>query len=284
MTATRFSDLTDENDLTKAYRKWVRLVHPDTVTAQRRATATQAMAKLADLYNNQGSRSNLFASGDIAELYHGDGNTLIKVPRNPADNDLMITEAEALHQLHHKGDPRFRAYAPRLVDSFVHEDNERIRRNVNVIKRQRGMRSVHELKPDLVTGIWIWRRLLTAIGWAHRAGVVHGAVIESHVLIHLHDRGLVLVDWCYAGHRPQAIVKAAKPAYPPEVLKDKSASAATDIYMATGLMTRLLGAQMPQALRNFATGCSYDSPRMRPQDAWELLAEFDEIIPQRHRN
>jgi hypothetical protein len=61
-------------------------------------------------------------------------------------------------------------------------------------------------------------------------------------------------------------------------LKEKTATPATDIFMATGLMTRLIGPDMPKPLRRFADGCCYDAPRMRPQDAWRLLAELDEIL------
>ena len=69
-------------------------------------------------------------------------------------------------------------------------------------------------------------------------------------------------------------------AYPPEVRRDKEASPATDIYMATGLMTRVVGDRMPKAMKRFAAGCLFDAPRMRPQDAWALLEEFDELLHQ----
>jgi hypothetical protein len=48
--------------------------------------------------------------------------------------------------------------------------------------------------------------------------------------------------------------------------------------MATGLMTRLVGNGLPKAMKRFADGCRYDAPRMRPQDAWALLGEFDELL------
>jgi hypothetical protein len=57
----------------------------------------------------------------------------------------------------------------------------------------------------------------------------------------------------------------------------RPATAATDIFMATGLMLRLI-ADPPEALRRFARGCRFDRPRMRPQDAWRLLEEFDELL------
>jgi hypothetical protein len=275
MAATRFSDLPQQGEPRTAYRKWVKVVHPDAVGAPRRATATLACARLSDLYRSH--RDTHFSSGDIADLFTGGGGVLLKVPRDPADNGLMETEAEALRKLRQSGDSRFRAYAPRLVDSFIHADSGK---RVNVLVRQTGTKPLAQLRPDLETGIWIWRRLLAALGWAHRAGVVHGAVLDRHLLIHQRDRGLVLVDWCYAGHRPKAIVKAEESAYPPEVLTDKTASPATDIYMATGVMTRVLGERLPRPLSDFAAACRFHQPR----DAWQLLAELDELIPQRYRN
>ncbi|WP_430779986.1 molecular chaperone DnaJ [Actinoplanes sp. G11-F43] len=276
----------------RAFKKWAKLVHPDTVGVARQATATDAFAKLAHLYKRaerapvlHGRRrtyrmDHLQASGDLAELYV-DGSVLIKVPRSAVDNDLMETEAATLRRLWSEGDPKFRAYAPRLIESFICEDGQRHRRRVNVMEYQAEMITLAEVglkERDPRDVAWMWRRLLTALGWAHRAGVTHGAILPEHVLIHPEQHGLVLVDWCYAGHRPAAIVKARLSDYPPEVLNDRLAGPATDIYMATGLMTRLIGPRMPAPLRRFAAGCMYDAPRMRPQDAWALLGEFDELI------
>ncbi|GLY06025.1 MULTISPECIES: hypothetical protein [Actinoplanes] len=305
-TANSFDDLTNDASSRQAYRRWARIVHPDAVSAAQRVTATDAFAKLSILYEKRAEPPNaahqrapdpviatrhgtyhlgrLFATGDVAEL-HASGDALLKIPRDPADNDLMEAEADALRRLWNTGDPRFRPYVPRLIESFVHEDGQRRRRIVNVLERRRGMVSLPPAgQADLGTVLWVWRRLLTVLGWAHRAGVVHGAVLESHILIDPARRGLVLVDWCYAGDRPRAIVKAREAAYPPEVLHDRIAGPATDIFMAAGLMTRLMGPSAPVALRRFADGCRYAAPRMRPQDAWALLAELDELIPQRYRN
>ncbi|MGX6605482.1 molecular chaperone DnaJ [Micromonosporaceae bacterium Da 78-11] len=274
-----------------AYREWVKVVHPDAVGAARNAAANRAFAKLSGLFQERDGRvlrtpkgsyriGAVIAKGDIADLSAVDGDVaLLKAPRSPGDNDLMAAEAAALQRLWTDGDPKYRPYAPRLIESFVHEDADRKRRTVNVIERQRGfvpLSRVHHLDPR--DAAWMWRRLLVGLGWAHRAGVVHGAVLAEHTLIHPAEHGLVLVDWCYSGTRPTAIVAAQRDAYPPEVLRDKSATSATDIYMATGLMQRLIGAGMPKALRRFADGCRYDAPRMRPQDAWALLGELDDLL------
>lgn len=260
-----------------AYRKWAKLVHPDAVTETDKPAATEAFAKLAELYANQ---SAVLHSGDIADLSDwGDGAALLKVPRSPGDNDLMAAEADALRRLRRDGDPKYRPYAPRLVESFIHEDAHRVRRTVNVIERLPGFVPVAAIDREIDPrdAAWIWRRLLTGLGWAHRAGVVHGAILPEHVLIHPGEHGVALVDWCYSGTRPVAVVKRWADAYPPEVRRGE-AGPATDIYMATGLIKRLVGGRMPAALRRFADGCRFDAPRMRPQDAWLLLGELDELL------
>ncbi|WP_250033365.1 molecular chaperone DnaJ [Paractinoplanes maris] len=245
------------------------------MTDAQSATANRAFAQLSKLYEQ---RSRRVAVGDIADLV-ADPKGLLKIPRSPADSDLMEAEAVALKALRDKGDPKYRAYAPRLIDSYLHEDGERKRRRVNVLERLDGFvpLSVIGARRDPRDVAWMWRRLLVGLGWAHRAGVVHGAVLEEHVLIHPEQHGVALVDWCYSATRVKAVVAKRRDAYPPEVLQDKTAGPATDIYMATGLMTRLMQ-DPPKALRRFADGCSYDKPRMRPQDAWRLLGELDDIL------
>jgi hypothetical protein len=288
--AASFEELAGDREADQAYREWAKLVHPDAVGAGQNAAATAAFARLADLYRRRGGTElrtpravyrvgAKFASGDLADLSAVDGTkALLKVPRSPADNDLLETEAGALEKLWRDGDPKYRPYAPRLLETFVHEDATRVRRRVNVVERLNGFVPLSRLGRtiDPRDAAWMWRRLLAGLGWAHRAGVVHGAIYEGHVLIHPREHGLALVDWCYSGSRPVAVVPGVT--YPPEVRRDRQATPATDIHMAAGLMTRLIGDRMPAAMKRFADGCRFASPRMRPQDAWVLLEELDELL------
>ncbi|AGZ44726.1 lipopolysaccharide kinase InaA family protein [Actinoplanes friuliensis] len=302
--AGSFGDLIDSGpgaavvDAGHAYRMLVKVVHPDVAPAGLGVTATAAFAKLSALWAGRDGRvlttrratyrvGGVVASGDIAELHTIDGDAaLLKLPRRPGDNDLMQAEATALKKLASDGDPKFRAYAPRLIETFTHEDAAKARRTAVIMERQRGFVSLAEVRAAYPDGLdprdvaWMWRRLLTGLGWAHRAGLVHGAVLPEHVLIHPAEHGVVLVDWCYSvapGATIPALVATHRDAYPPEVTGKQPATAATDIYMATGLMLGLIG-RPPEALRRFARGCLYDAPRMRPQDAWSLLGEFDELL------
>ncbi len=307
-TASTFADLIDTTgvgierrtatgpayvNVRHAYRTLAKIVHPDVAGAARRGPANEAFAKLNALYTERDvdgvvrpKRQHTFGDpdrrGDLADLFE-DGDLLVKVVRDPVNNDLMAAEATALRRLHLHGRPDYRAYAPALKQSFSYYG-----RTVNVLGRQQGFRDLAEASNlESVDLVWIWRRLLAGLGWAHRAGIVHGAVFEEHVLIDPRVRGLVLVDWCYStsiGARPKALIAAREYQYPPEVPEGRPVSTATDIYLANRMMTRLFGPDMPHPLRRFADGCLYDAPRMRPQNAWRLLAELDELIPPRYRN
>lgn len=66
--------------------------------------------------------------------------------------------------------------------------------------------------------------------------------------------------------------------YPPEVLAGRPAGPDLDIWLATRCMTELLGPRLPDPLAAFARGCRLASPRRRPDDAWALLAELDDLL------
>lgn len=243
-----------------------------------------------------------FAEGDIATLYRvpygrAGAPALLKLPRDPDRGDLLEREAVALAQLARDGDDRFRPYAPRLIDTFHQRDAATgLTRRANVIELAGGFHSLAEVRAAYPDGLdprdvaWMWRRLLVALGYAHRAGVIHGAVLPDHVLLHAEDHGLVLVDWCcsvpgcYAARDPSGLVPAVVRRladaghYPPEVLAGRRASPATDVFMATRCMTALLGDGVPRSLRTFADGCTLRAPSRRPQDAWRLLGELDEVL------
>jgi serine/threonine protein kinase len=272
----------------RGYRRLARLTHPDAHPGD--ARAARAFAKLAALWRqHQGGLSPavLVARGDLANLYET-GRGLVKLPRDPADNDLMEREAAALTQLQAQGDQRYRAYAPRLLEIQCHQDpRSGARRHANVLERLHGFHSlaeVHRAFPDGVDpkdAAWMWRRLLVALGFAHRAGVVHGAVLPEHVMIHPADHGLTLIDWCYSvgdhGDRIPAMVERYRAWYPPEVLERRVPGPHTDLYLATRCMTQLMG-DAARPLITFARGCALPNPERRPRDAWLLLGELDELL------
>jgi hypothetical protein len=271
------------------YRRLARLTHPDAHPGSMRAAA--AFARLAALWNQHcttTTRGRLAFTGDIASLYaHQRG--LIKIGRDPADNDLMDREATALGRLRATGDARFRPYIPALAECQRHRDPDTgTERRANVLGRLDGFVTLAEVRAAYPGGLdprdaaWMWRRLLVAAGFAHRAGVIHAAVLPGHVLIHPGQHGLVLVDWCYAITSPGGLA-AAVPVryadwYPAEVRSRRPPGPDLDIWLATRCMTELVGDCMPAQLASFAHGCTLPSPDRRPADAWRLLAELDAVL------
>jgi hypothetical protein len=113
-------------------------------------------------------------------------------------------------------------------------------------------------------------------------GLVHGAVLPEHVMIHPGEHGLTLLDWCYSAgdhsDRVPAIVERYRHWYPPEVLDRRAPGPSTDIYLATRCVTQLMGERAPKPLIDFARGCALPNLRRRPHDAWMLLGELDELL------
>lgn len=46
--------------------------------------------------------------------------------------------------------------------------------------------------------VWIMRRVLSVLGWAHKNGILHGNVEPAHILVRPADHNVWLVDWSWA--------------------------------------------------------------------------------------
>ncbi|GIJ08545.1 serine/threonine protein kinase [Micromonospora andamanensis] len=299
VTAARDDDeLFGDDAPERRYRELVVALHPDRlgwVGPGIRAAASDAFLRVTTRWRARratvlrGYRCGRPAySGDLADLYDVGADRLLKLPRDAADNDLMAREQRALRRLAERGDPRWLPYVPRLIDSFTHRDaGTGAERRITVLGTAPGLHSLVEVRRAYPDGLdardvaWMWRRLLVALGLAHRAGLVHGAVLPSHVLIDPDAHGLVLVDWCFStepGGTVPAMVPDHDTWYPPEVLDRGPCGPGTDIFMVTRCMTWLMNREAPRRLLDFAQGCRQRFLRARPDDAWLLLRELDEVL------
>jgi hypothetical protein len=285
-------ELFGDDEPAREFRRLARLTHPDRVEPADRPAATEAFTRLMTLWQGRSGvtigryRVGVAAHrGDLANLYEV-GDALLKLVRDPADSHLLEREAWALRALARDGDPRYLPYVPRLVETLRHRDAASgAERRVNVLATATGgLRSLVEVAHAYPDGLdprdaaWMWRRLLVALGFAHRAGLVHGAVVPDHVLIQPGEHGLVLVDWCYAvaPGEPGTVINRHSDRYPPEITT--RVGPGTDIAMAAHCMTDLMGDRAPKPLRAFADGCRSPRLRQRPDDAWRLLAELDDTL------
>ena len=190
----------------------------------------------------------------------------LKLVRDPHQNGLAQNELAALCALANAPEAdKFSAYFPNLVESFLYQDAGG-EHQTSVFERTPGWYSLKDVRRVYPCGVdakdmaWMFRRLLTALGFAHRSGVFHGAVTPQNVWILPEDHGLMLTGWeCSVSH----------PADP-----------GADILAAVQSMLFVSGGDaqlLPKPIQLFFRGSSLPGKRA-PQDAWALMKEFDELI------
>jgi serine/threonine protein kinase len=147
--------------------------------------------------------------GDLTILYDGtyangggDNHVVIKVSRDTDDNDLVWNEAGILGAIYPPDQPegKLDKYLPRLLDAFEAKDGHR----VNVLARIQDYVSFEQILTAYPKGlnwldvVWMYKRLLIGLGYAHTKGIIHGAIIPPHVMVHPVEHGAKLIDWSYA--------------------------------------------------------------------------------------
>lgn len=255
--------------------------------------------------------------GDLADVYRGtDKSVLVKVARTADDNDLLRAERVALRMLDGGVVGLVRDGVPRLVDEFQVASGAGLKREVNVLERMDGFHTMEQVADkigfvDARTIVWMFKRLLVLLEWTHKCGLVHGAVLPSHVMAypdnaealgiavdvvggkrvdhlrHPYKHTLRLVDWCYsveyAGRtRLSAWVPAWESHYPPELREKREVLPSSDVYMAACLMDCLMGnfTEMEEPLTDVLMRCMEDDPAKRFAntgdvfDAWMQAAEI----------
>lgn len=289
--------------------------HPDRHAAERsRAEAiVAALVRMADEARKPAvavkspKRSyelgRLLATGDLSDVYLARGKDaaasqyVFKASRVPAGADLLETEKDTIAAiLKAAGDTHYRKYFPTLAESFpVKDAATKARKRINVYLYELGfypLTEVHCQHPVLDARhlAWIFKRLLTALGFAHRAGYVHGAVLPTHIMINPETHGLQLIGWPHAVKSGQPITSASSaylPWYPPECRNKQAAGPGTDIWFAAKIMMYLAGGDpsqqlfpgaVPEPMRRFFISCLYLGSAMRPDDAWRLLEDFDGML------
>lgn len=298
------------------YRSLARLVHPDA------GGDTDAFAKLSNLWTECQSRIRAgvygsvaaaahglrvsgrkhaytlgyrVAHGDIADVYAATDEDATKVAfklvRHHRNNDVMTNDWQMGRKVFREVDPQWRMYFPEPVESMmVRDPSTKVNRRANVTAMLDGFFTLAEVMAAYPNGVppkdmaWMWRRVLVALGAAHQAGVIHGAVLPEHILIHPEQHGVVLVGWSAAvedGGTISLLSSEYRDWYPPEVLGKKPASPETDIYLAARSFIALSGGMegglLPKAMRAHFRACLLPQAQ-RPGDAWETKDSFTDVL------
>ena len=240
-----------------------------------------------------------FQSG--AEAVEG----VFKIARDPKSNAWVANEASVLRAIHATPDAaRFGQFLP-LVEASFPFGYPGAMRHANVLRTHPEIRSPDELYtlaevqaayPAGLDGrdvAWIWRRLLCAIGFAHRHDIVHGAVLPMHVMIEPKGHKLILVDWCTAvmnakaNARPTDILTGGfSDWYRRESVPGQPPTPSLDVAFGARCMIELLGGDPvradfpatvdPALRRHFGRLVGMDSGRRPP--AGRVLEDFDTLI------
>lgn len=226
--------------------------------------------------------------GDVADLHlaEADGKQyLVKVSRVPGAEKILDRERQVLTELHTAAsDASYRLYFPLIAESFPAHDG--FKRRVNVFAHEPGWYSLEEVVARHTDGlggrhlVWIFKRLITAIGFAQRHGIVHGAVLPCHILVRPKDHAVRLVGWGQSvpiGELLKSIASRFKASYPPEPFAKKPALSGADVCLAARSLLWTTVETEPRKLFDFLRGCQIDGQWSRDVDAWELYEEFSEL-------
>jgi len=303
-------------DITKDYRNLAKICHPDRNNGD--PLAEQAFQKLNAMKEEADKRADNKTwgkrlplahcvpleigaykvkrspyIGDIADLYRVENKThIVKVARSADDNDLLRAEQRALELMSTITTP-VRDGVPRLHDKFQIDGTWK--REVNVITQFSGFWTAAEIHSvthiDDRTMVWMFKRILAVLTWAHHYKIIHGAILPPHVMFYPDNDGsnvdprkhtVRLIDWCYSVDyekrtRLSAWVPAWKDYYAPELLDKSYVGPESDIYMAAQLMIYLLQKTlfMPE-LQKVILKCLEKDPKKRYRKAGDALKDWTE--------
>lgn len=307
------------------YRKLAKIAHPDRYQdAEEKEVAEEAFIALHQLYNsalqkvstgtygkNVDDSSSFFietakrpyfinetiAEGDLATVYGGHcrggedaGQVAIKVAEDSQDNDLLKCELRILKLLHSEAST-YSKHLPILLDEFKTTQGQ-----VGIVMRKIDGYDFYSIRDKYPEGIpqnhviWIFRRALSVLGYAHSKGIIHGNIEPAHIMVRPRDHNVYLIDWCYAIYKPATTgqgFKCINEDYsPPEVGEGKPPIPASDLYSLGKCMVYLLGGdinslEMPASvddkIQRFIKFFCRSSPLQRAQDAWQMYGELDRL-------
>jgi hypothetical protein len=241
----------------------------------------------------------VLAEGEIATVYAAERRSdrapaVVKVVADPADGDLLAAEARALRLLSAEDAPQ-RKHLPRVLGRFRTNDDragtvfERIDGiDLSTLRERLRARGLPGVPPRHL--LWLMRRCLSVLGWAHKHGVIHGNLDPAHVLVRPRDHNVWLVDWCWSIVDPARTgesFRCLNAEYgPPEALEKKPPLPSADLYSLGKVLIFAAGGDprtnaLPECIdprmARFLGFLVVESPLGRAQDAWELYARADRL-------
>lgn len=224
---------------------------------------------------------------------------LIKVLHSHDDADLLDNEQrvlEALEKSSAQGAPYFTGLLPQRIASSSARlglRGDEGQRRATVMRWRSGfvhtfadVFAAHSSGIAPEAAVWMWKRMLENLGWVHKSGFVHGAILPQHTLVHARDHGIVFVGWSCSvpmGKPLPATNPQFRAHYPDGVWQGAPATARTDIAMSARLLLKALGGAVDRApsstpgpLAHLLEGHARGDSRL-PDDAWAVRDELDQV-------
>jgi hypothetical protein len=161
-----------------------------------------------------GHSTDVFVARRAARLSE---RLILKVLRSAADESLLHDEQRALEALadsHEPGTEYFSALLPQRAFTGALEGAGFAPTFAVAFRQPAGFNhTLLQLRQRFPSGVdprhavWLWRRALELLGWVHRSGWAHGAVLPAHVLLDAREHSVRLVGFSCAG-RPGAALAA----------------------------------------------------------------------------
>lgn len=238
-------------------------------------------------------------------------NAIIRIPHSYIDNDLMQREAKVLSKLREKekylldsgkdiaeASQQFARRLPIFIESIklkspsTPKQYKVVNTFMHMPEFSTGWYNLEQVRTKYYGGIdarhavWIWRRVIEGMTFAHGAGVIHDALTPQHIIIHPESHLAQIVDWTSARivgedmARPYSN-KKWEHWYPPE---GKYSSVRGDIYQLACTILYLLGGdpfemrvpyEVPETIKALLNICLQPKARMRICSMSELYNALD---------
>ena len=298
-------------DPDKTYRDWALVCHPDRFVSDSeeiRERAKKVFTLLESRHDELKKPPIIWSSADYhyhfgpqigkGEISHvhlatqkstkGSYPVVLKVAHIKDANNFLEKEAKILADMRvQAGDRKYSEYLPKPIELFKHEELL-----VAVQQYYDGFYSLNEIMAKHPQGLdgrhvaWMFKRLLTALGFAHASNYIHCAVFPTHVLFHAANHGCKLISWanCVRSEQKLTVVPLAyKPWYPKREITSKyPATPSLDVFLAAKTMLEFAKLNKSNPLDGhllrFLESCVVQDPLTRPQDAWKLLEEWDQLL------
>lgn len=246
------------------------------------------------------------ARGDISDVYTGQRArwptefVLLKLLRDHNEADLLDREWNALQALHRSNAPgadNFTMLLPQPVIRGEILGGTFAGRHANVYRWTSGFyynfEEVLQVYPQGIpprASIWIWRRILEVLSFIHNSGMVHGAVLPSHLLVQENEHGILLVGYSATGRlneKLRVISQRYESFYPKLTRSRISLTPQLDLAMSARCMIAVLGGNpetkslpdtVPERLADVIHRIAFSDPRNPPtEDPWTVREELGAI-------